>query len=117
MSITGGDWTVMAQPVFELSWTFYIIWYTYTAFVIFGLLNVFTGIFVESATHAANSDREIVMQAEREDERSCMNTIRQLFENSGYGADGQVTEAALKELLQQDDFKSGLGAMGVHTTE
>lgn len=43
MSVTGGDWTVMAEPVFELSWIFYVIWYTYTAFVIFGLLNVFTG--------------------------------------------------------------------------
>merc|ERR1719487_1086898 len=41
MSITGGDWTTMSEPVFQLSYSFHAIWYCYTSFVIFGLLNVF----------------------------------------------------------------------------
>ena len=63
-AITGGDWTVMAEYVFDISWSFYGMWYGYISFVLFGLLNVFTGIFVESATTAANADREIKIQAQ-----------------------------------------------------
>jgi len=117
MAITGGDWTVMSVPLTDVSWICKVLWFSYVSFVIFGLLNVFTGIFVESATHAANSDREIVMQAEREDEESTLNSIRALFSSSGYGKDGHVTEDALQELMNQNDFKGQLSALGLHTSE
>jgi len=116
-AITGGDWTVMAEPVFGLSWTFYILWYGYIAFVLFGLLNVFTGIFVESATHAANSDREIKMQAQMEEDNSIMQQIRIIFARSDADGSGQMTESELAKLMEQDDFKEQMECLGIHPTE
>lgn len=117
MSITGGDWTVLAEPVFQLSWVFYAIWYTYVAFVIFGLLNVFTGIFVESATHAANSDQEIIIQTQIEDEESYVNQIRLIFDRSDSDHSGNMTEKELQDLLEQEDFKVQMESLGIHATE
>lgn len=115
-AITGGDWIVTSAPLYQISRAGRILWFSYISFVIFGLLNVFTGIFVEQATKAANSDREIVMQAEKEDENSYINQIRLLFETSGVD-DGHVTEEVLGELLLVEDFKVQLNALGLHTTE
>jgi Ca2+-binding EF-hand superfamily protein len=117
MAITGGDWTVMAEPVFKLSLVFHGIWYAYVAFVIFGLLNVFTGIFVESATHAANSDREIKIQAQMEEEESYLNQIRVIFQRSDADQSGNMTERELEFLLGQEDFKMQMESLGIHTTE
>jgi len=116
-SITGGDWTVAALPLADVSWPVKTLWFSYVAFVIFGLLNVFTGIFCESASHAANCDREIVMQAEREDEEGCVNQIKLLFQNSDEIVDGNITESILKALLLQQNFKDQLSALGLHSTE
>jgi len=116
-SITGGDWTVMAEPVCQLSWTFYAIWYSYTGFVTFGLLNVFTGIFVESATHAANADREIVMQAQMEEESSYLNQIRVIFKRVDADNSGNMTETELVYLFEQEDFKEQMQYLGIHPTE
>lgn len=117
MSISGGDWTVLSEPITVISWPIKILWYLYVTFVIFGLLNVFTGIFVESATHAANADREILMQAEIEEENSYINQIRALFVASGHDVKSSVTEQELKALMMQPQFRSQLGALGLHTTE
>jgi len=116
-AITGGDWTVMAEYVFEISWTFYGIWYGYIAFVLFGLLNVFTGIFVESATHAANADREIKIQAQMEEESSYINQLRVIFERSDSDHSQCMTEAELAKLMEEDDFITQLECLGIHPTE
>jgi len=116
-SITGGDWTVMALPALELSWEFYGIWYGYIAFVLFGLLNVFTGIFVESASFAANSDREIKIQAQMEEENSYLNQIRVIFASADTNGSGNMTQKELEQLMEQDDFKQQLECLGIHPTE
>jgi len=116
-AITGGDWTVMAEYVFEISWQFYAIWYGYIAFVLFGLLNVFTGIFVESATHAANADREIRIQAQMEEESSYVNQLRTIFERSDTDHSMCMTEGELAKLMDEDDFNTQLECLGIHPTE
>jgi Ca2+-binding EF-hand superfamily protein len=116
-AITGGDWTVSANSVLPLNWTFYILWYGYIAFVLFGLLNVFTGIFVESATHAANADREIKIQAQMEEESSYLNQIRVIFARSDTDGSGKMTETELQELMTQEDFKEQMECLGIHSTE
>lgn len=116
-AVTGGDWTVMALPIFRLSWMFHCVWYAYIAFVLFGLLNVFTGIFVESATNAANSDREIKIQAQMEEEDSYLNEIRKIFSRSDSDNSGSMTQSELERLMEQADFKQQLECLGIHPTE
>merc|ERR1719237_55088 len=49
MTISGGiEWKIAAWPMFQLGWVYGCVWTAYIAFMLFGMLNVLTGIFVDA---------------------------------------------------------------------
>merc|ERR1719399_1592961 len=67
MAVTGGaDWEPLAAPVRATGPIFYSLFLFYIAFAAFAVLNVLTGMFVDTAMKVADQDDECV-QAEMAD--------------------------------------------------
>merc|ERR1719410_3036097 len=99
MTISGGlEWKVAAWPMVKLGWLYGVLWMCYISFMVFGMLNVLTGIFVDAAFQAMMNDRDNIIQAQIEEKQSLINLIREVFKNSDSDGSGQVTFAEFQTL-------------------
>merc|ERR1719277_2551075 len=56
-AISGGDdWSTLAAPIAKVGPLYEAAWVVYISFMVFGMLNILTGIFVDSAMKAADND-------------------------------------------------------------
>jgi len=118
MTISGGlEWRQAALPMSRLGWVYGIIWMAYIAFMIFGMLNVLTGIFVDAAFQAMTNDRDNIIQTQLEEKHSLINMIRGIFEDSDVDGSGQVTFLEFQKLLDNPDMVAYLEAMGIDSSE
>jgi len=116
-AITGGDWPTTTEPLMAINPIFEMVFYVYIGFVLFGLLNVFIGIFVESATQAANNDRDITMQRALDEQDVKVNQIRAIFVAEDGDGDNELKEKDLVRLLADTDLKSYLAAIELRPSE
>mmetsp|Transcript_56603 Transcript_56603/g.148295 ORF Transcript_56603/g.148295 Transcript_56603/m.148295 type:complete len:167 (-) Transcript_56603:110-610(-) len=81
MAITGGvDWAVLSDPLMEsISPLMGILFSMYVAFTVFAMLNVVTGVFVQSVLKSQATDRDLFM----------VSNARELFAS----LEGGVTDA------------------------
>jgi len=118
MTISGGlEWRQAALPMSKLGWVYGVLWMAYIAFMIFGMLNVLTGIFVDAAFQAMTNDRDNIIQTQLEEKHSLINMIRGIFEDSDVDGSGQVTFLEFQKLLDNPDMVAYLEAMGIDSTE
>jgi len=62
-TVTGGaDWEPLAQPIRMADGIFYALFFFYVAFAAFAVLNVLTGMFVDTAMQVAAQDEENVVE-------------------------------------------------------
>lgn len=90
-SITGGiDWEVAARPLMDhVSPEMGLIYVLYITFTVFAMLNVVTGVFIESVMKHANSENEL----------RTMHNVQQLFKMLDIDNKGEIT---------WDDFEMSL---------
>merc|ERR1719410_2431456 len=92
MSISGGmDWWEFGKPLMEISPFYGLFFVMYVAFMTFGVLNIITGIFCEAAAEIANSDRDLVVGAEIEKQKSYIKSLKELFCELDQDHSGQIT--------------------------
>merc|ERR1719201_582068 len=61
-AVTGGaDWEPLANPIKDADSFFYFLFFFYIAFAAFAVLNVLTGMFVDTAMQVAQQDEENVV--------------------------------------------------------
>jgi len=100
-----------------VNWIYGMVWTAYILFMIFGMLNVLTGIFVDAAIQASSNDRDNLIQTQIEEKKSLINMIRGVFEKSDSDNSGQVTQDEFNELLKDTEMVAYLEAMGLDATE
>merc|ERR1740123_2888612 len=104
MTISGGlEWKQAAWPMVELGWVNAVLWMFYIFFMIFGMLNVLTGIFVDAAFQAMNSDRDNIIQTQIEEKHSLINLIKGVFQTSDTDGSGQVSMDEFQDLLKNHE--------------
>jgi len=118
LTVSGGlEWSIAAAPVQKLGMHYDVIWTLYIAFMMFGLLNVLTGIFVDSAMNAMNTDRDNLIQTHVEERQSFINAIAAVFASSDTDGTGQLSEADMNVILENPNVVAYFNALGVDTTE
>merc|ERR1719356_432400 len=96
-AISGGrDWSEVIKPFDEIWKGYRIIFVLYVIFVFFGVLNILTAIFVESAKHIAQVDRDIVIQDQITRDKSTMNEVRRMFITADKDLDGKLRRDELE---------------------
>jgi len=102
-AISGGrDWLDVIKPFDEIWKGYRAIFVLYVIFVFFGVLNILTAIFVESAKHIAEVDRDIVIQDQISRDKSTMNEVRRIFQNADREGTGRLRADELEAVLMDD---------------
>jgi len=79
-AITGGfDWQEAMIPLKVVSIYYGPVFLFYVSFVVIGVMNILTGIFVENANHIASVDRDLVIDDQIEKIAETRSAIRQIF--------------------------------------
>jgi len=106
-AISGGrDWAELVSPFDAISRLYRYIFVSYVIFVFFGVLNILTAIFVESAKRIAEIDREIVIQDQITRDQSTMNEVRRIFMIADSDGDGRLSLKELEAVLLEAEKTS-----------
>jgi len=120
MAISGGcDWNELLEPLRGISEWYILIFVFYVTFVVFGVMNILTAIFVESANKIAEIDRDLVIQDEIQSNNSTMNSIRRILYAASASAEsaGTITREELEERLQDPQTLAHLKILGLDVSE
>jgi len=117
-AISGGsEWAVVADPVRRISPIFMVLWVFFMCIMIFGVLNILTGLFVDAAMNAAKSDHTAFIREALADEMSITSTLRQSFAKSDTDGSGTLTQDEFDALLGDEEVCAMLDHVGLQVHE
>jgi len=118
LTVSGGiEWSQAAEPIVKLGTEYGVIWTSYIAFMMFGMLNVLTGIFVDSAISVMNNDKDNMILAQLEERTALITFISNVFRSSDTDGSGFISEEEMDALLQDNELIALLNAIGIDSTE
>eukprot|EP00441_Pelagodinium_beii_P010177 CAMPEP_0197682786 /NCGR_PEP_ID=MMETSP1338-20131121/96983_1 /TAXON_ID=43686 ORGANISM="Pelagodinium beii, Strain RCC1491" /NCGR_SAMPLE_ID=MMETSP1338 /ASSEMBLY_ACC=CAM_ASM_000754 /LENGTH=227 /DNA_ID=CAMNT_0043264287 /DNA_START=362 /DNA_END=1045 /DNA_ORIENTATION=- len=107
MAITGGlSWHVALAPLDEVSSWLIFPFIFYIAFAILAMMNVITGVFVESALLNAKADRE----------KEVRDQVRTLFQHADEES-GEMGWSQFEKCLEHENMAKVFDALGVDVSE
>jgi len=113
----GADWGALAGPLAHV-WEFLpMIFGLYVAFLTVGVLNVVTGLFVQSATKAAEEDSDTAIQMQLEDQDSTLNSLREVFLASDLDQNGLLSAEEFATHIQDKNVKAYLACLDIAVSE
>merc|ERR1711963_269883 len=90
----------------EIHWSYSLVWVFYIFSVVFGMLNVVTGVFVARAHELSMDDREIMVQQETALEKSYAKHIIELFKEADQDNSGELSWEELERYLKDETVKA-----------
>jgi len=108
-AITGGlSWQVLTEPILKHigPWTSIVIC-MYIGFSLFALMNIVTGVFVESALATAKSDKDLFL----------LHFVKKLFQQADKDQSGSVTWEEFRGCLGSDEMKMYFEALDLDVGE
>jgi len=125
MAISGGiDWHDLLGPLRNISKWYIVIFVAYVLFVVVGVMNILTAIFLESASQIAHIDRDLVIQDAMAREKSTMSNMRKILHTAvsqnplTNGANlTSITYSLLEALLEDPNTIANLKLMGLDVME
>lgn len=116
-SIIGAEFSNAADALAKVHWALAGAYIIYVAGMIFGVLNVLTGIFCDAAMQAATTDRENVLAAIQEDDATFVDELHELFHKVDTDASGKVTLEEFENTLGDPSVKAHLESIGISVAE
>lgn len=108
-SISGGvSWDLACAPLMSnISPIAGVLFALYIAFAVLAIMNVVTGVFVESALATAKDDKDVVL----------LNNVREAFTRSDVDGSGSVTWQEFQEQLGLQEMQEVFRSINIDTAE
>jgi len=118
MAISGGmDWSDLTKPLTQLSPLYIFVFIFYVLFVLFGIMNILTAIFCESANRIAQIDRDLVIQEQMNNEESTINELRRVLNEFDEDNSSTIDAEEFELLLSDSRTIEHLKTLGLDLTE
>lgn len=118
MAISGGvDWIVLVEPLAEVSWVYQVLFAFYVLFVLIGVLNVLTSVFVERANELSRLDRDLVIQSEMVSNEAFLNEMQAIFQEVDAHCTGKITWQDFHEYLQNEHVQAYFATQQLDTSD
>eukprot|EP00747_Dinoflagellata_sp_TGD_P209219 gnl/TRDRNA2_/TRDRNA2_82627_c0_seq1.p1 gnl/TRDRNA2_/TRDRNA2_82627_c0~~gnl/TRDRNA2_/TRDRNA2_82627_c0_seq1.p1 ORF type:complete len:598 (+),score=101.70 gnl/TRDRNA2_/TRDRNA2_82627_c0_seq1:77-1870(+) len=118
MALTGGtDWFEFGQVLLEIHIFYFLTFIFYICFVVFGILNVITGIFVTGTYEISQLDKDLVIQAEMHKEDSYIYGLRMAFKDCDVSGDDMLTWEEFQKQIQDRKVMAYFRTLGIDGTE
>merc|ERR1719506_3095907 len=102
-SISGGvNWEEAEKPLRRVNVALALVFVVYIAFAMFCVLNIITGVFVESAKQMTAADQDMVLMEQLESRDQWFEEVRQIFLAADADGSGQVNGEEFTQRLKED---------------
>jgi len=117
-AISGGqNWGELLLPLSELEWIYTALYLFYVTFTTFGVLNVVTSVFVDSAMQTSQHYRELAVLEEQAQIKVLQKQLENLFKEIDLDHNGQISVEELTSFLELDECSSYFSALGISTAD
>jgi len=108
-AMTGGvDWNDLSKPLEEsISPLMTVGFALYVAFAVLAMMNVVTGVFVESALGSAREDRE----------KEVISSVKKIFQVADHDQSGVLTWGEFSKTLEEPSNLKYFGSLGINASE
>jgi len=117
-SITGGnDWYMYAELLRELTYgdMYFVIYCFYISFCLIGVMNVVTGIFVDSAVCTRTEDE--VVECYTDDVKRTSEEVRRIFNDADVDKNGRMTFEEMTNHMQTPWVKAYFSGLDIDPSE
>jgi len=112
-AVSGGDWAIFAEPLQQTGWFYGALWIPYMGFVLYGLLNIVTGIFVDCTMKTAQSDHAIAAIEQLQKEEQLTELLSKVFGHLDHDGTGRLTEMEFDLLVTDAEVLAYLASIGI----
>jgi len=113
----GRDWNELAAPLGEIHWAFQTLFMFYVLFVVIGVLNVLTSVFVERVHELSKLDRDLATQGELASQEAFLTQMRTIFEEVDDEKNGRITWQKFRDYLRSDRAQAFLATQQLDTSD
>jgi len=118
MASTGGaDWREISRPLLAVGDFYYGFFLFYVAFMFLAVMNVVTGIFVDTAIQASRTDVEGIIRSQVEEERRFEECLAGLFVAMDTDGDGILTCEEFCSHLHEGAHYAFFATLGLEITD
>jgi len=117
-SIVGGvDWEVAVIPLADVGWILVVLFILFIAFTNLAVMNVVTGLFLQSALEQAQQDRDHVIQQQLTQKNVYVASIRRLFRELDTAGEGNITLLEFEHNLGEARMQAFLNAIEIDPSD
>mmetsp|Transcript_81182 Transcript_81182/g.250550 ORF Transcript_81182/g.250550 Transcript_81182/m.250550 type:complete len:695 (+) Transcript_81182:236-2320(+) len=106
--VNGVGWVDVAKPLESISMVYRWLFSFYVVFVVIGVLNVLTGIFVERACELSGLDKDLVIQTQLKRNETFLVEMKRIFEEADADESGTISWEEFKGYLENDRVQAYL---------
>jgi len=118
MSVSGGDdWANRMKPLRSASWLYSFGFVIFIFVMAFGMLNIFVGVFVESAAEASRRDRRSIVDLELRRAQKVAEDIKTFFVEADLDQSGFINRQELETHLEDDRVKAFFASLEIDVTQ
>jgi len=116
--ITGGeDWSDSYSPLEGVDGGYSLLFLLYICIMVFAVLNVITGVFVEGAISKARSDKELAMQEEMSKNDEIMKQLMQIFKKIDGDSSGSVDYNEWESFTMKHESQALFALLGLDVSK
>jgi len=118
MAMAGGrSWGEYYKEMSVLPPQFPALFLVYMTFTIFAVLNIVTGVFVDSAFQANHKSRQLIIHEELEQKREYLQALKDLFSEMDVNLDGAITAREFDKTLRDERVIAFFRAMKLDVSD
>jgi len=117
-SILGGiDWEVAVAPLSDLHWMYVILFILLITFVYLAVMNVVSGLFLQSALDQAQADKEDVIAQQIKESDQHIARFMSLFGEIDTDRDGCITLEEMEAVMHKDRMRGFLQSLDIEFSD
>lgn len=115
MAISSGrDWHELVLPLTEhVHWTFTALFVIFIAVTVFGIMNVLTSVFVESALQSVQHYKDLLIQESMKAKKMYVDHLREVFREIDTDLSGEITMEEMEQFLTDPSLMQYLESMDI----
>jgi len=115
-SVTGGqDWHECSEPLAKHThWMNQVLFICYIAMTVFGVMNVITSVFVESALASVQHYKDLLIQENTKNKEVYVTHLRDVFACLDFDNSGEISIEEMDSLLHDAALQQYLESMEIH---
>eukprot|EP00930_Biecheleria_cincta_P038821 TRINITY_DN26689_c0_g1_i1.p1 TRINITY_DN26689_c0_g1~~TRINITY_DN26689_c0_g1_i1.p1 ORF type:complete len:612 (-),score=114.48 TRINITY_DN26689_c0_g1_i1:380-2035(-) len=118
MAMSGGnDWGAYYDSIASLPFIYSFLYLVFITFSVFAVVNIVTGVFVDSAMQANLVDKDILVHEELEEKKEYLEEVRLIFHALDSDSSGTITLSELENGLQHEKLEAYFRALKLDVSD